>query len=49
MNLIKFSRQYKQQMHALKPHDAHAEPASLCSLSLQNIGVMHFPLQIYAQ
>lgn len=36
-------------MHALKPHDAHLEPASLCFLSLQNIGSIHFPLQTHAQ
>lgn len=49
MNFIKFSKQYKQQMHALKPHDAHSEPALLCSFSLQNIGIMHFPQQTHAQ
>lgn len=49
MNLIKFSRHHKQQMHALKPQDAHSEPAFLYSLSLQNIGIMHFPQQTHAQ
>jgi hypothetical protein len=49
MNLIKFSSQNKQQMHTLKPHDAHSEPAFLCSLSLQNIGIMHFPQQTHPQ
>jgi len=36
-------------MHALKPQDAHSEPAFLYSLSLQNIGIMHFPQQTHAQ
>ena len=49
MNLIKFSRHHKQQMHALKPHDAHLEPAFSWSFSLQNIGIMHFLQQTHAQ